>query len=560
MKAPTVLLFITLILGVVSLFVGEAHLVGAWVPLAVALVDYAILGLIVAENILDYVREPLKRGYVRRNAGGLSFAFAFVALFSAAQLASSFGGYGLAVLILRNLFLLLKIFTRIRRLSSFLVSLTVHPAQTILLSFLVVILVGCLVLMMPFCTVDGNGLPFLSALFTSTSAVCVTGLVVVDTATALTVVGQIVVLLLIQIGGLGIMLLSFFTLFALRQRLSLENKLLISYMLSEDDMSTLVRSVKSIVKITALVEGAGAVLLFAAFLPKFGFTTRTLFYAVFHSVSAFCNAGFALFSNSLESFRSNVAINLIVAVLIIIGGISFGVVLNLTDRVRGRVQHLSLNTRIVLSVTAVLLVAGTFLVYGAEHNQVMKGYSLGDQYLAAFFQSVSLRTAGFNTIPFGSFRTFTYLVMMVFMFVGAASGSTAGGIKVNTLAVLVAYVVSALRNRRKVTIMRHSIGNDQVLRAFLILTFGIVVVLIAFIVLSLTERLPFRFVAFEAVSAFGTVGLSAGITAQLSAAGRVVIIVLMFLGRLGSLTVLTAASQRESPIRVEYPQGTISMG
>ncbi len=560
MKALNVLVLLTLVLGVASLFVGEAHIAASWVAVAVGIIDYAILALLVLENVLDYRNEPVKSGYFRRNLPALSLAIVFVVLFLIAHLSSTGGGYGAAVVIVRNLFIVAKVFTRFRKLSSFLATLTTHPAQTILLSFLLVILVGCLVLMMPFCTVDDHGLSFLDALFTSTSAVCVTGLIVVDTATALTTIGQVIVLLLIQIGGLGIMLLSFFTLFALGKRVSIENKLLLSYMLSQEDMSSLVGTIKSIVKITAVIEGGGAILLFSAFVPRFGFSFKAAYYAVFHSISAFCNAGFALFSDSLEQFRGDVAVNLIVSLLIILGGISFAVMANLSDRVRGKVGHLTLNTRVVLIVTAILLTAGTFIIYGAEHGSVMKHYSLGEQYLSAFFQSVTLRTAGFNTVPFGSFRTFTYMEMMVFMFIGAASGSTAGGIKVGTVAVLAGYVAAVLRNRRRVTIMRQSISQEQVVRAFLILVFGLTALLVAFSVLSLSERLPFRFVAFEAVSAFGTVGLSAGITSSLSAVGRIVIIVLMFLGRLGPLTVLAAATQRESSVRVEYPQGILSVG
>ena len=560
MKAPSTLLLGALIAAMFSLALYEIAPTGGWLQVAELLCGIAVLLLVVVEGVVEFVREPLRHGYIRRNRFSLGSALLFALLLAAAQRASVLTAYALALIIIRNLVLLFRTFTNIRRLSSFLVNLTLHPAQTILLSFLTVILVGSLLLMMPVCTVDGQGLGFLNALFTSTSAVCVTGLTVVDTGTTFTLVGQIVVLLLIQVGGLGIMLLSFFTLFALRQRLSLENKLLISYMLSEEDMGALVRSMRSIVVTTALVEGAGALLLFAAFVPRFGFTVRTAYYAIFHSVSAFCNAGFALFSNNLESFRGDAAVNFIIGALIVLGGIGFAVIANVSDRLRGKTTHLSLNTRIVLGATAILIVAGTLIIYGAEHARVMKSYPLGQQYLAAFFQSVTLRTAGFNTIPFGSFRTFTYLSMMVFMFIGAASGSTAGGIKVNTLTVLLAYVVAALRNRRKIMIMRHSIGTDQVLRAFLVLLFALTVLLAAFAVLSISEHLPFRSVAFEAVSAFGTVGLSAGITSQLSAVGRVTIITLMFLGRLGSLTVLAAASQRDTSFEVEYPQGTVSLG
>ncbi|WP_455381065.1 potassium transporter TrkG, partial [Salinispira pacifica] len=379
MKAPNLLVLLSLLLGVASLFVGEAHFEADWVPTAVAVVDWTILGILLLENVLDYLREPLKRGYLRRNAPALLLSLLFVILFLLARFTPASGGYGIAVVVIRNLFIVAKVFTRFRKLSSFLVSLTIHPAQTILLSFLLVILVGCLILMMPFTTTDGHGLSFLNALFTSTSAVCVTGLIVVDTATALSVVGQLVVLVLIQIGGLGIMLLSFFTLFAMGKSVSIENKLLISYMLSQEDMSTLAQTIKSIIRFTMVIEGAGALLLFAAFVPRFGFTPATAFLALFHSISAFCNAGFALFSDSLVQFRGDIAVNAVISILIILGGISFAVMMNLLDRLRGRTERLSLNSRVVLISTAVLLAAGTLLIYGSEHGNVMRGYSLGEQ-------------------------------------------------------------------------------------------------------------------------------------------------------------------------------------
>lgn len=548
------------IVAMISLAAGELRGLAGWLPTIQVVSEYVIIALIIVELVAEFAHEPFKPAYLRRNVLSLSLGVGFAAMIVLSRLTPLPDTYAITVVVVRSLAVFLNIFGRVRRLSRYVVSLAVHPARTILLSFLIAILVGMLFLMMPFSTVNGRGLTLVNALFTSTSAVCVTGLVVVDTATALTFPGQIVVVLLIQIGGLGIMLLSLFTVFSQDRRFSLQNRLLISYAMNQDDMSTLDESAKSVLRVAAAVEGAGALLLYAILSPRMGFGLRTLWYAIFHSVSAFCNAGFALFSDSLESFRGNVPANVVISLLIILGGISFAVIGDVTRRLNDRRAKLSVNSRVVLATTAILIVLATLLIYATEHGNAMKSYSLGEQYLAAFFQAVTLRTAGFNTIPFDSLRTVTYLIMIAFMFVGGASGSTAGGIKVNTVAVLFAHVRSTFRNRRQAAIFQHTIVQDQVMKAFLILLFGVVAVGLGTLLLSVSETQPLRFIAFEAVSAFGTVGLSAGITSSLSVFGRLVIITLMYLGRLGPLTVFAAASQREQPVRIEYPQGAVTIG
>jgi len=475
------------------------------------------------------------------------------------------------LVVLRNLILLVLSLRRVKGLLDFLGYLRDHPAQTIILSFLMVIVSGAVLLMMPFTSRSGHGLSFVDALFTSTSAVCVTGLTVVDTVSAFSFSGQVVILLLIQIGGLGIMILTFFTIFVVRRSVSVEDKLLISYMLSEQDMTQLRAMVLRIISITFGIEAGGTALLFVGFSHVFGFSGKALFYAIFHSVSAFCNAGFALFSDSLEQFVGNPWISGTIAVLIILGGLSFVVLINLghnlSDRLkntlrkqRGRVRKLTLNSKLVLTVSAFLVLGGTLLIYGTEHGNALKPYPLGTQYFAAFFQSVTLRTAGFNSIPFGGLRNGTYLIMIAFMFIGGASGSTAGGIKVGTVGVIYAFLSSFFRNRKSAVLFQQSISMGQVLRAFTILIFGLVVVGVATTILSLSEHQATLKILFEATSAFGTVGLSTGITSNLSVLGRLVISVLMFAGRIGPLTVLAAASQESRPGNIEFPAGEISIG
>jgi len=418
--------------------------------------------------------------------------------------------------------------------------------------------------------VGGRGISFIDALFTSTAAVCVTGLVVVDTATAYTPAGWMTILILIQIGGLGIMVFAFFTMFATRKKLSLKDQMTMSYMLSEDDMTGLYASLKSILFSTLAIEGFGALLLFVSFLPRMEPATAA-FYAAFHSVSAFCNAGFALYSDSLESFRTDVPVMLCIALLIILGGISFGVIKDVKAYCLSRFAWFfrrrsspfrirSVNTKVVLTVSGLLIVGGWAGFYVLEHRGVMADYGLGEQYLAAFFQSVTLRTAGFNSVPFGALAEGTLLFMILFMFIGGASGSTAGGIKINTVAAMAAYFNAFLRQEEAARIGSSTIAAEKVGRAFLILLFGLAAVFAGTFVLTLTEKVPFIRLLFEAVSAFGTVGLSAGVTPGLSVTGKVVIIVLMFLGRLGPLAILTAASRARPRGRVEYPLGDLAIG
>ncbi len=537
-----------------------------------------ILGFLITEVVLEFRLSVYKTIYIRKNIFSLLFVAVFISLFfyNKVLLFTSLNfensGNALLILIIRNLFLLLKVLSRFKRLRSILESIHAHPAQTIFMSFLLVILGGTLLLMMPFTAAEGNGLPFLNALFTSTSAVCVTGLIVVDTATYFSIWGQAIILILIQIGGLGIMILSYFTVFVLRRAMSVEDKVLISYMLSDDDMSSISRTMRSIVGITFLIEGAGALILFAGFVKNTTLSTGSLFfYSAFHSISAFCNAGFALFSDSLEGFRSSLLLSGGIALLIITGGISFSVITNLRSVINvklgrknretpGGQSRLTLNTKIVLSFSAVLLISGTLLFYALEHGGTLENMNIGNQYLTAFFQSVTLRTAGFNTVSFGSLAPSMLVVMMIYMFIGAASGSTAGGIKVNTVAVLGSAVKSAWKNEKDVVLLKQAIPSELVLKSFMILLFGVVAISIGTFLLAISENAPLEDIMFEVVSAFGTVGLSTGLTGGLSGFGRFVIIILMFIGRLGPLTVLAAASTVSKRVNVTYPRADISIG
>lgn len=555
-----------LLLGVLGLFLEQMELSAPIWGVVVTILDYTILAIVAFELLEAYIRAPVRKNFVRQHAFSLITFLLFGTLFFytkwADEVSDELGSLGyLSVIIIRNTFLSFKVISRLRRLSEFMRSVLNHPAQTVVLSFAMVILVGTLLLMMPFATVDGEGLHFTESLFTATSAVCVTGLIVVDTATAFTIWGWVVILLLIQIGGLGIMILSYFTIFVIRRSISHEDTVLLSYMLEEGNIGEIRRAVVRIVGFTLGLEAIGALILAGAFLSEGLSPGSAAFYGLFHAVSAFCNAGFALFTTSLEQFSANVAINLVVVILIIAGGISF-VVLTELWRLFTKVdaQGLGVGTRAILTVTGVALVSSFFLFYFLEHGRAMRELPLGEQLLATLFQAVTLRTAGFNTLPFDQFRTATYLAMMAFMFVGGASGSTAGGIKVNSVAVIWSYLRSIRTGSRDSILFRHRVSRNQIATAFSVLLFGVSAVFAGTFLLSIFESFSLLELLFESVSAFGTVGLSTGITGGLTNPGRYVIILLMFVGRVGPLTLLSASTSEEERLRVRYPTADISVG
>jgi trk system potassium uptake protein TrkH len=573
----TLFVLLMLVLSVVSLFVENGMVQNSLTRTLVTVLDYLIFLLFIYEMVARFARAPYKLLFLRQNALEVAFLVIFTSLF----ITNRYVAYlvdirrlqklSVYLIILRNVFIFIKIFGRMRKLGAVLRRIADRPSQTVLTSFAIVIVVGTLLLMMPFATSDGSRLGMVNALFTSTSAVCVTGLIVVDTATRFSLLGKLVILFLIQIGGLGIMILSYFMMFLFRRKISVERRLIMSYMLDDSDMTQLYSSIRDIIRLTLAIEIVGFLFLFLSFSMHGGAREEMLLDAVFHSVSAFCNAGFALFSHNLENFRSNLPLNLTVAALIILGGLGFSVLSNLFEGVRqglGRIVtgrraqrfELSLNSKVVLLTSGVLILAGTLLFYGFEHGGSMREYGTGTQYLASFFQSVTLRTAGFNTVPFGNLNRYSYLFMIVFMLIGGASGSTAGGVKVNTVAVIAGYVKSIIDNRNEVTIFNKTIADDLVNRAFLILLLYSILIFLGVTVLSMTEGTDILRIGFEVVSALGTVGLSAGVTGGLTTAGKATITALMFVGRLGPLTVFIALSQRKKKRSVGYPQGSISIG
>jgi len=451
---------------------------------------------------------------------------------------------------------------------SFAEDLLRHPARLVALTFAATIIAGVVLLSLPAATTDGNGLPILDALFTATSATCVTGLAVNDISTALTPLGQTVIALLIQVGGLGIMTLSTAIALFLGRRVSVSGQMAASQPIASRQLApNLQRMLRVVVLITVAVEVVGMLLLWPAFYERSGGDLlASLGKAAFHSISAFCNAGFSLQTDSLESFRHSGMINLVVPTLIVLGGLGFVVFSDILGnglprrRRRWGWRALQVHTRLVLVVSAVLILIGTAYIFFGEFDGVLSGLPLGEKLSSSFFLSVSSRTAGFNSLPTGRLADATLFVVILLMFVGGSPGSTAGGIKTTTLAILLFTIRTMTRGRQETEAFGRTIPRATVYTALTVTLLSLLLVVGATTILALTEDKGFIQVLFESVSAFATVGLSTGMTPELSDAGKVLITILMFVGRTGPLTLALALARRAQPSPVAYPEAEIQVG
>lgn len=428
--------------------------------------------------------------------------------------------------------------------------------------FVFVILAGAFLLYLPISWKGPSRLAFIDALFTSVSAVCVTGLVSVNTA-LYTRFGQVIILLLIQAGGLGIIAFTTLYLATPKRKVSFRSlRLVREYYIDtvEYDASHIVRN---IMIATFAIEGIGTLLLCFAFEPTVH--TALFFAALFHSVSAFCNAGFSIFSSGLVGYVSDPFVSLVIMGLIVSGGIGFVVIQDLVRRASGQRKRLHLHTRIVLIATAVLIVGGLIVYYLLERNYELKRLPFGDQVLAAAFQSVTTRTAGFNTISESGMTTTSKLFTLILMFIGGAPGSTAGGIKASTAAIIFLAMFKDVGLDADMNVGRRKIGGRTIARAHIFALRALVVLFVSVFLLTLTELhrpggdLSFLQIVFESVSAFGTVGLSLGATHDLSVLGKIVIILTMFTGRVGLISFAITGARR-STVHVEYPEGEVLIG
>ncbi|MBI4282511.1 MAG: Trk family potassium uptake protein [Chloroflexi bacterium] len=421
--------------------------------------------------------------------------------------------------------------------------------------------VGTLLLLLPFTNTRSQITPFADALFTATSAVTVTGLVVVDTPTYWSFWGQLIIMLLIFIGGMGIMTIATFLLIIIGQRITLANRLLMRENLGTNQLGGLLRLTLRVVFVVLAIQAVGFLVLFVRLLGEYPPTTA-LWQSAFHSVSAFNNAGFVIFPDSqdLHAFQRDYGLLIPMMALIIIGGLSYSVLLDIGSY--RRFNRYALDTKLVITVTTMLLLLGAGVIFVSEYgNSATLGpMSTGAKTLNALFLSVSSRTAGFSTVDFGDLEQHSSFFVTWLMFIGGASASTAGGIKVNTLAVLMIAVLSSLGGKTHVTAFGREISQLLVYRALAVLMLGLTMVLAVAFFLTLSEGFPFIQILFETVSAFATVGLSTGITGELSQWGRLIIILTMFLGRVGPLTLALVLAQREVTATYRYAEERVRIG
>lgn len=459
---------------------------------------------------------------------------------------------------------LLIVFFRITGFTAFLKVIQLNPARILLISFLCAITAGALLLMLPASTTDHKGAAFIDALFTATSAVCVTGLIVQDTGTFFSGFGQAVILALIQAGGLGIMTFSTLYTLLLGRRLGWKQEAQMREITESTSVPQMYRLIIAIVTSTLLFEFAGSVILTLHFLPGMGLypAIKT---ACFHCVSAFCNAGFSLFSTNLSGYTGDYVVNLTVITLIIFGGLGFIVIDDIRANINGmnplsiRWSRLSVHTRIVIITSMWLIVLGMLAILYLEFDNTMLRLGSIEKVLAALFQSVTCRTAGYNTIDIATCRDTTLLVMILLMFIGASPASTGGGIKTATFAVLTLAARAHLKSRSNVEVYEKSIPPETVYKAVAILMFSSSFIILFTILLLMTQKGGFLQIIFEAVSAIGTVGLSTGITPNLDPVGKLLIIILMYVGRVGPLSIALALGEPRK-VSMGFPTTRILVG
>lgn len=438
------------------------------------------------------------------------------------------------------------------------------PVQILAIGFAAVILTGALLLTLPISSASGNSTSFLTAFFTSTSAVCVTGLVVVDTGTYWSVFGQIVIMLLIQTGGLGFMSFATLIAFLLGKKITLRRRLVMQEALNTFSLQGLVKLVKYALIFTFAIEGTGAALLSIRFIPEYG-VVKGIYYGIFHGISAYCNAGFDIIGNfqNMIPYQESIIVNVTIMSLIIIGGIGFVVQAELYEH--RNFKKFSLHTKLVLITTAILILSGAiiFFILEVTNPDTLGPMSIKGKVLSSFFASVTPRTAGFNTIDTTKMTMASKLVTMVLMYIGASPGSTGGGIKVTTFAVLVMMVVTVIKGREDTEILSKRIPKDIVYRALSIVAISITLLIVDVLILSLTEKGALLMdLMYEATSAFGTVGLSLNFTPRLTSIGRIIIIITMYIGRVGPLTLAFAFAQKQlkSSSSIKYPEDKVLIG
>jgi trk system potassium uptake protein len=453
---------------------------------------------------------------------------------------------------------------RIEQRNSWLRFFKFSPAQIVVGSFVTVILVGTFLLMLPIASTSEQSLSFYDALFMATSATCVTGLATLTVSTDLTLFGQLVILLLIQIGGLSIMTLYSTLILVLGRSLQMRDQVMMQDLLELNSLDDLFNLLINIVRYTFIIQLWGVLVLTIGFTFEGFEFGQALWYGLFHSISAFCNAGISLFPNSMESFSTSPIIHLTVGVLSTLGGLGFIVLREIQEIISGRrsIGRLSLHSRIVLSVSGTLVLGGATLFFFAEFLHVLDGYALNQKLQISLFQSM-MRTAGFNSIPFDSLKPYTIYAFTLFMFIGGSPGSTAGGLKTTTLAILLYTIRSTLKGAKDVVIYDRRIPQLLVVKVIAITFLSIILIsFVLLVIVGIEENMSFISLYFEVISAFATVGLSLGITPDLQPISKLILAVAMLTGRIGPITLIIAVSLRSMSGRgkIDYPDARVMIG
>lgn len=432
-----------------------------------------------------------------------------------------------------------------------------NPAQVLVTGFSVIIVIGSILLSLPIAIENGE-VNFLTSLFTATSALCVTGLVLVDTASHWSTFGQIVIMLLFQVGGLGIMSFAAFLAFILGRRINLKERLTMQYSLNKSSLGGIVNVFKYLLIFSFIIEFLGAMALAIYWYPSMG-AGKAIWYGVFHSISAFNNAGFDLFGSfsSLTGFTGNAMLAITISALLLIGGLGFIVIYELINYPKER--SLSLHTRVVLITTAIIVGGGTILFWALENNLLLQGLTAGESFITSFLQS-STRTCGFTMVNMADSSLPTQILMMFMMFIGGAPGSTAGGIKVTTLAILFFAVISNLRGKNDIEVLERRVAFSDYQKAITVFSIAFVFISLLIFIISIGHDYPLNVIAFEVISAAGTVGLSLGLTPHLDTIGQILIIIAMFLGRVGPLTIAYSMIYGKKPVDMRYAEGRIMVG
>lgn len=432
------------------------------------------------------------------------------------------------------------------------------PQQFLVVGFASIIAIGTFLLALPVASAKGISIGFLDALFTAASATCVTGLVVLDTGTHFSTFGQVVILMLFQLGGIGFMTTTTWIATVLRKKVTLRERLILKESMNQNNVEGIVRLIRKVILYSVCIELTAALLFAFRWSLELPFN-KALYYGFFHAISFFNNAGFDLFQG-LTPYVNDMFVNVLSVALILLGGIGFIVMSDLIEYPKTR--RLSLHSKVVLATSGILLFLGTAVIFICEFTnpKTLGSLDAGSQFLASFFQSASLRSSGTSTLDISEMRQATQFFMVVMMFIGAAPGSTGGGIKVTTFAILVVSVITMLRGKEDVVLFRHRLSKNQIYKAITVTLISLMLVIASTMILSTTEGKDFLVILFEVVSAFGTVGFSMGLSQDLSLFGKTLFVVLMFAGRLGPVTLAYAIQSKKRKDLYRYPEGKITIG